>query len=125
MDQPIKQCYRCGRRGGLFQRRNEKLDLCLTCYGFAQNIYRKYNLSLDDYSLMLETQEHKCKLCGAHESVSKLPGPGRRFGLVIDHCHSTNKVRSLLCHACNTGLGAFKDNVGLLAKGILYLTDHN
>ena len=39
----------------------------------------------------------------------------------IDHCHKTNKIRGLLCHHCNIGLGNFNDNVVNLQLAIKYL----
>ena len=41
--------------------------------------------------------------------------------LAIDHCHSTGKIRGLLCDRCNHGLGHFKDDINLLIKAIEYL----
>ena len=41
--------------------------------------------------------------------------------LVIDHCHTTGKPRALLCYACNSALGDFKDDITLLRNAILYL----
>ena len=32
----------------------------------------------------------------------------------IDHCHDSGKIRGLLCHQCNSGLGMFKDNINNL-----------
>lgn len=40
----------------------------------------------------------------------------------IDHCHKTNKLRGLLCTACNVGLGNFQDSIPTLKKAIEYLT---
>jgi len=39
----------------------------------------------------------------------------------IDHCHSTNKIRGVLCNNCNTALGLVGDNIDTLHKMIAYL----
>src|SRR5688572_25447976 len=70
----------------------------------------KYGLNDTDYASMLEAQDGKCKICGV---VAK------RFD--VDHCHSTNKVRGLLCHKCNWVLGQVNDDVGILQNMINYL----
>jgi len=41
--------------------------------------------------------------------------------LVVDHCHSTGKIRGLLCHNCNRALGLMQDNVETLQNAIDYL----
>lgn len=74
-----------------------------------------YGLTETDYNALLESQDHKCYLCGKHEN--EVP----KKVLHVDHCHSTNKIRGLLCHNCNTGLGHFQDNIELLQKAIEYL----
>lgn len=63
---------------------------------------------------MRTAQNGRCLICGE----------GSRR-LEIDHCHTTGRVRGLLCIYCNTGLGRFKDNPALLARAIAYLTDHS
>lgn len=77
-----------------------------------RHLKQLYGLSLDEYNSLLASQSGVCALCGG--------GSGqRRFA--VDHCHSTGKVRGLLCRACNTGLGLFKDSPALLEKGAAYL----
>lgn len=78
------------------------------------NLLKRYGITLDDYNLMLSKQDCKCLLCGKSHDKEK-------FGLVVDHCHNTKKVRGLLCHDCNTGLGKFKEDPELLKKAINYL----
>lgn len=40
----------------------------------------------------------------------------------IDHCHTTGKVRGLLCHSCNVALGWVRDNPATLKRLAEYLT---
>jgi hypothetical protein len=68
---------------------------------------------------MLVSQEHKCKGCKRDFSeVAK----GR---LHVDHCHTSGKVRGLLCHNCNLALGLLKDKIEVLANLIVYLEESN
>ena len=39
----------------------------------------------------------------------------------VDHCHTTNKVRGLLCQKCNTAIGLLEDNITSLENAIKYL----
>ena len=65
---------------------------------------------------MLEKQNHVCAICGNKDNNKKL---------AVDHCHTTGVIRGLLCSACNTSLGKFKDSVELLQNAIQYLKDNN
>lgn len=77
-------------------------------------IRNQYGITLDQYNAMLDEQDHKCAICGNEDEVE-----GRK--LAIDHCHTTGKVRGLLCGKCNRGLGLFYDNQDLLNNAIQYL----
>jgi hypothetical protein len=78
-----------------------------------QGNLKRYGLTIKAYEQMIAKQNGKCKICGGEPN-----GKGR---LHVDHCHETGKIRGLLCHSCNTGIGLFKHNVVLLAKASKYL----
>ena len=42
-------------------------------------------------------------------------------GLSVDHCHNTGEVRGVLCPNCNTAIGLFNDDPGVMKKAIGYL----
>ena len=75
----------------------------------------KYNLTLEEYNIMLENQNYKCDIC--KDDLKQLD----TRKVHVDHCHSTGKVRGVLCGDCNTGLGRFKDNITILKEAINYL----
>lgn len=76
----------------------------------------KYNLTIDQWNEMFNSQGGKCKICSIHQS--KL---NRR--LAVDHCRSTSKVRGLLCDTCNRGIGFLKESQEILEAAIKYLKD--
>lgn len=79
---------------------------------------KKFGIGLVEYQQMAERQQNKCALCGREERT-------RQRRLAIDHCHETNKIRGLLCHHCNTGLGNFMDSIALLKLAVTYLELHS
>jgi hypothetical protein len=70
---------------------------------------RKYGLALGEYEQMCQVQQGCCKICG---------DPSQ---LYIDHCHSTQRVRGLLCSQCNLLLGLAHDSPQLLLSAADYL----
>lgn len=43
--------------------------------------------------------------------------------LNIDHCHTTGRIRGVLCRMCNWGLGMFKDSKELMIKAAIYIEE--
>lgn len=74
-----------------------------------------YGITLEDYRGRLAEQGGRCKICR-----SETAGENRET-FVVDHCHSTGKVRGLLCYGCNVGLGHFKDDPTRLIAASEYL----
>ncbi len=82
---------------------------------------RKFGIEIERYEQMVEEQDNRCAICGRHE---RLKYKGTVKALASDHCHSTGKVRALLCDWCNTGIGRFDDDIAMLKKAIAYLEAH-
>lgn len=78
------------------RRRQERID--------SPEIYRRrllkrnYGLTIEDYDAMVAAQNSRCAICD------------RDRPLVVDHCHTTGQVRSLLCSPCNTALGLMEED---------------
>lgn len=63
-----------------------------------------------------KAQGYRCAICNRHErSVGRL---------VRDHCHSTNRIRMMLCNGCNLGLGHFQDDIERMMLAVEYLREH-
>lgn len=76
------------------------------------NNLKKYGLTKKLYDKIKENQGGKCSCCG---------GTNTTRDLYVDHCHISGKVRGLLCHKCNTGIGFLGDNEYGILKAIKYL----
>lgn len=81
----------------------------------AQRISR-FGIKLSDYADMLALQGNACAICGCSDMSNPNMFP------LVDHCHTTGKVRGLLCMNCNQGLGKFKDSPARLFAAVAYLT---
>lgn len=117
-------CVHCG--AVLAVEKNSRAAFCdRTCKTAARNgsgegrvaslrsyYKRKYGLTLAEVE---EMRGGGCEICGAPN------GGGRHGQLHIDHCHSTGRVRGVLCDSCNTGLGKFRDRPDFLRSAAAYL----
>lgn len=74
--------------------------------------HEAYGLTKQQLRLLL-AQHELCAVCGTDEWGKKGPQ--------VDHCHTTGRVRGVLCTTCNTGLGHFRDRIDLLEAAIVYL----
>lgn len=77
----------------------------------------KYGIEQSDYDNMLKNQNFSCAICEIHiEDVN------RDFS--VDHCHTTGKIRDLLCINCNSMLGMGKENKNIFKSAIKYIQKH-
>jgi len=67
----------------------------------------KFNLTLDEYNIMLKNQDGICKICSMPETARKNNSDEVRM-LSVDHDHNTGQIRGLLCNKCNRALGHYE-----------------
>lgn len=86
--------------------------------GYRKNyaMNQKYGVGLDVLQQMTLLQEGKCAIC------QETPEPPRYLNL--DHCHTTGKVRELLCWKCNIAIGHLRDNADYAQSLVAYLRRH-
>ena len=122
-------CTKCGadKEAGAFppdQRnplRGGRSSNCRTCAVTAnrrQKYPKKFGITLEQYDEMLTAQGGVCAICKQPEAVS------REQALAVDHDHTRNVVRAILCNRCNRALGFFRDDPALLRAAAAYLEAH-
>jgi Recombination endonuclease VII len=87
------------------------------------HLHKQYGVSLEWYETTLAEQRGLCAICGQHERVRSNRGTGAVRRLCVDHNHQNGRVRELLCHFCNTQLGAL-ENMEWRVKAEAYLVRH-
>ncbi len=98
------------------RKKQETVPFCNTPKGvWSRHIKAKFGITVDQYNELLDKQNGCCAICGTDQ-------PDSKHGVFsIDHCHSTGKIRGLLCQPCNKGLGLFRDNAESLKAAVAYL----
>ncbi len=77
----------------------------------------RFGLTAEGWARMLVEQGHRCAICRC-EFENTFSSNQRAC---VDHCHSTGKIRGILCNACNTALGMLKDNPDIVDAASAYL----
>lgn len=76
-----------------------------------------YGITIEDFEKLSADQGDACKVCLS-------PASSNRFGaLYVDHCHSTGRIRGLLCSNCNTAIGLLRDCPDRLSAAIKYIEE--
>lgn len=71
----------------------------------AKHLLRTYGITEEQRNSMELEQGGLCASCGNPPT-----GKGHTAKLFVDHCHTTGKIRGLLCHPCNVALGLLRDD---------------
>lgn len=131
----MKTCTQCNETKPLsdFWKKGSKLcSACKPCISKKNKEWRdsnkhklrdlayrtKFGISLEEYESKLEAQNHRCAICGTHQKDSSM-------NFAVDHNHTTNEVRGLLCGQCNVAVGMVKEDITVLTNMISYLIQYN
>ena len=121
-----KTCSRCNVEKPIdrFSKRSSRpCGLQSKCKDCERELRRKYwkpheqirrRCKISDELFEELMKKNHCDTCGVEIKTKKC----------IDHCHTTMKVRGILCHNCNTALGLIGDNIDTLSAMISYLNDN-
>lgn len=75
-----------------------------------RDIEKQFNISVEEYNEYMTDAE--CSICESKER------------LVLDHCHNSGKIRGVLCHNCNVGIGNLRDSPQIVARALYYLQEN-
>jgi hypothetical protein len=132
----MKQCTKCGIQKPLSEFYKDKRtkdkhrNCCNICsinyhslwnlknkeYKASHTLLQKYGITLDDKKSMINKQNNLCEICKSQLLNTE--------EACVDHCHTTGKIRDILCRKCNSLLGQAKDSTQILKSAILYLDKH-
>lgn len=76
------------------------------------DIFRRYGITLEDRKAMFDQQKGLCSICN------------KSGDFVIDHCHKTGKIRSLIHRNCNSALGLIKEDFDMAIGLAKYIQEH-
>lgn len=84
-----------------------------------KSLFRRIGVTRQQKIQQFYVQNGVCKIC-QKSFDSKYPDQPWE-SLYVDHCHSTNVFRGLLCNHCNCAIGKMNEDITLLEKCINYL----
>jgi hypothetical protein len=129
----MKKCYKCKitRPYSEFHKDKSRKDgYRLHCNVCSKEYYQKnriekldkarartYGISREEFDKRIANQNNQCEICKLPFVPEKTPH--------VDHCHTTNKVRGLLCNHCNRGLGAFRDSLQIMQSAQEYIKKYS
>lgn len=98
--------------------------MCHQHYQRKNVLAAKYGVTPAWVAQTLDAQGGVCGICQRGQRAVN-GSTGKLFDMNVDHCHTTGKVRGLLCHNCNRALGMFDDSPDILRRALAYLEKHS
>lgn len=96
---------------------------CVECQEISKRKYdvsiksgrlkRLYGITMEERDEIFASQDFKCAICR-----DEFPDFQSAH---VDHCHTTQVVRGILCQGCNQGIGLMKDSPDIMRAAALYV----
>ena len=124
-EKTLRVCRNCKDKFEFSNGAQKNCQPCIDTHGVQRlkDVWTKYGLTCSEVEEMYNHQNGKCPIC--NKGVELWTGGDMMDKAVIDHCHTTGKVRGLLCQHCNRGIGLFFDMPYALRNAANYLEDNN
>ena len=84
----------------------------------SQKLWQKYEITPQQFDLVLASQGGCCAVCGTTDPKSK------HNVFHVDHCHETGRIRGLLCNPCNLSIGLLGDTPEALFRAYQYVANN-
>lgn len=100
------------------QKKNGIRSRCKHCSkheAWTTKLRLRYGMTENLYNEMLVKQCGKCNIC--HK-------PPKYKRLSVDHCHTTGRIRALLCNECNIAVGWIEKYKNNIMDYIKYVEDY-
>lgn len=112
----MKLCNACQKtkHEGAFRKGEWVCKECRSRQRHTSRIMQEYGLTTEERDKLVQAQGGRCAICQREFE-------GEPY---VDHDHATRKVRGLLCHHCNSGLGMFRDSSQLLLRAAKYVAEN-
>jgi len=78
-----------------------------------RRLWAQYRLSSTEYAALVEMQKGLCAIC-----LDPLTDKAH-----VDHRYRDRKIRGVLCHSCNVGIGHLKESKEIMLRAIEYVQD--
>lgn len=113
-------CKSCGRLLPIeaFERNRPNVwrSTCKECRAWKKTLSKKERKEYElEFPRPKIGDDFYCKICQRTTKVQQ------NRDVCLDHDHKTGKIRGYICNNCNTGIGALRDDIKVLARAKKWL----
>ena len=93
----------------------------------SYTVRKKYGVPMEFLEELLAKQNENCAICCRHWRDCT-PAKHSKYDMVflqylyVDHCHTTGRIRGLLCNNCNVGIAMLDENLERFDAAKRYLS---